>query len=138
MTHLELILVLQECPESPFFARDDYNLNENEARRQVLAFVERSNFDSHQPHEEVSPLKEKSQSLSVQNDLQQDGEENDSHVSVKIRELDDNADIEKPPEIDQVLQIEEEIKESPPCAKAKQSGDNDVLPVLSCQHLPLD
>ena len=29
MTHRELNLVLQECPESPYFARDDFQTSEN-------------------------------------------------------------------------------------------------------------
>ena len=32
MTHRELVTFLQELPESPFFARDDYCIGEVEAR----------------------------------------------------------------------------------------------------------
>ena len=32
MTHRELVSFLQELPESPFFARDDYRIGEVEAR----------------------------------------------------------------------------------------------------------
>ena len=58
MTHHQLMSVLQECPESPFFAKDDFNLTEIEARRLVLDFVERTNFNCHMPHIEASLSKE--------------------------------------------------------------------------------
>ena len=46
MTHLELNLALQQCPESPLFARDDYETTEAAARKLVLRFVERARYGS--------------------------------------------------------------------------------------------
>ena len=65
MTHKELNLVLQECPESPYFARDDFQTTENFARKLVLAFVERTNFDSHGPHIEAESAYESSYNKSL-------------------------------------------------------------------------
>lgn len=64
MTHQELNLVLQECPESPYFLRDDFETSYAFARKLVLAFVDRSNFDSHEPHHEADSSEESSQSPS--------------------------------------------------------------------------
>ena len=61
MTHRELNLVLQECPESPYFARDDYSTEEAEARKLVLEFVERAKFGCFSPLLEASSSKEGSQ-----------------------------------------------------------------------------
>ena len=58
MTHHQLMAVLQECPESPYFGRDDYNLTEDKARKLVLAFVERTNFNCHAAHIEVDSSNE--------------------------------------------------------------------------------
>ena len=60
MNHAELNLVLQECPESPYFARDDWRTNEEEARKLVLGFVEQSSFGSQGPLIEANPSKESS------------------------------------------------------------------------------
>ena len=65
MTHHQLMSVLQECPESPYFGRDDYNLTEEKARQLVLAFVERANFNSHAAHVEVDSSNENSSNLRV-------------------------------------------------------------------------
>ena len=46
MTHEELNLALQECPESPLFARDDYETTEAAARKLVIRFVERARYGS--------------------------------------------------------------------------------------------
>ena len=58
MNHMELVLTLQQCPESPYFARDDFNTTEAEARKLVLAFVERRSFSGHEPHLEANPSSE--------------------------------------------------------------------------------
>ena len=54
MTHRELNKVLQECPESPYFALDDFSTSEKEARSLVIAFVEHSSFNGHLPHLEAN------------------------------------------------------------------------------------
>ena len=73
MTHRELNLVLQECPESPYFARDDFQTSENFARRLVLAFVERTNFDSQGPLDEADSVFESSNGQSLGNLSQSKG-----------------------------------------------------------------
>ena len=67
MTHRELNLVLQECPESPYFARDDYETEEEEARKLVLEFVERAKFGNFHPLLEANSSKEGSQESVGQN-----------------------------------------------------------------------
>lgn len=64
MTSMELIIVLQECPESPYFARDDFETSELEARKLVLSLVERSNFSGHDPHLEANSSSESSSQAS--------------------------------------------------------------------------
>ena len=60
MTHLELNKLIQECPESPYFARDDWSTREDEAREIVVQFLDRSMFGNQAPHVEVSPSLEQS------------------------------------------------------------------------------
>ena len=73
MNHRELNLVLQECPESPYFARDDFETNCALARKIVLAFVDRSNFDCHEPHLEANSSKKSSQSPSIRQSIESIG-----------------------------------------------------------------
>ena len=54
MTHLELNQLIQECPESPYFTRDDWFTREDEAREIVVKFLEKSMFGNQGPHVEVS------------------------------------------------------------------------------------
>ena len=49
MSHAELNLVLQECPESPYFAKDDWRTTKQQARKLVLDFVGRVSFGSEGP-----------------------------------------------------------------------------------------
>ena len=65
MTHRELNLVLQECPESPYFARDDFQTTEDFARKLVVAFVDRTNFNSQGPLLEADSVYESSNSKSL-------------------------------------------------------------------------
>ena len=58
MTHQELNLTLQECPESPYFFKDNFETNEAQARRLVLAFVERARFGGHFPVRESTKSEE--------------------------------------------------------------------------------
>ena len=53
-------MLLQECPESPYFARDDFETTFELARNLVLEFVERSRFGSRQPLPEASQSNEQS------------------------------------------------------------------------------
>lgn len=59
MSHPELNLLLQECPESPYFATDDFETSEESARKLVLEFVERARFGYHAPLVEASQSQEK-------------------------------------------------------------------------------
>ena len=59
MSHPELNLLLQECPESPYFATDDFETSEESARKLVLEFIERARFGSHAPLHEASQSQEK-------------------------------------------------------------------------------
>ena len=66
MTHMELNLFLQECPESPYFARDDWQTDEPGARSLVLAFVEKAKFGSYEPLHEATPsIEERKDSGSI-------------------------------------------------------------------------
>ena len=49
-----------ECPESPFFATDNWLTGEDEARSLVLGLIEKSMFGVQAPHLEVSPSQEDS------------------------------------------------------------------------------
>ena len=60
MNHEQLNLLLQECPESPYFARDDYETTEEQARNIVLACIERARFGSEGPLREATPSNEES------------------------------------------------------------------------------
>ena len=60
MTHEELNRVLQECPESPFFVEDDWDTSETEARKAVLAMIEKARFGNFRPLREVSFCHEES------------------------------------------------------------------------------
>lgn len=60
MTHAELNQVLNDCPESPFFASQRLRSSEAEARDLVLRFVERAKFGDLLPHIEASPEEEQS------------------------------------------------------------------------------
>ena len=60
MTHQQLILVLQCCPESPYFATDGWEFDEARARHLVLGFVERANFGNFNPLHEATPSVEES------------------------------------------------------------------------------
>ena len=72
MSHLQLNRVLQECPESPYFNRDDFSTGETQARNLVLAFVERVHFGNLEPLPESSPSEEYSAAsvMSVEKDMQ--------------------------------------------------------------------
>ena len=65
MTHPELNLLLQECPESPYFATDDFETTEKSARQLVLEFVERARFGHHAPLVEASQSQEKQSLASI-------------------------------------------------------------------------
>ena len=58
MSHPQLNRVLQECPESPYFNRDDFSTGEAPARNLVLAFVEMVHFGNLEPLPESSPSEE--------------------------------------------------------------------------------
>lgn len=60
MNHEQLNLLLQECPESFYFARSDYETSEEQARNFVLACIERARFGSEGPLKEATPSKEES------------------------------------------------------------------------------
>ena len=60
MNHEQLNLLLQQCPESPYFAKDDFQTSEQQARNLVLAFVERARFGSEGPLREATPSNEES------------------------------------------------------------------------------
>ena len=59
LSHAELNRLIQECPESPYFVRDDFETSEESARKLVLEFVERARFGSHAPLAEASQSQEK-------------------------------------------------------------------------------
>ena len=106
MTHLELNLLLQECPESPYFGRDDLQTSEDEARDIVLRLVERSMFGNQEPHLEVSASKEQSNAScslerrefeAIQRASGSNDEAEDNQIQAQL--------------IQNGLQIEEEIKQ---------------------------
>ena len=64
-SHQELNLLLQECPESPYFAKDDFETTKEGAKRLVLGIIEGANAGALVPLPEASQSKEKSSSLLV-------------------------------------------------------------------------
>ena len=64
MSHMQLNIVLQQCPESPYFARDDFETTEAKARELIISLVERYNFSSHDSHKEANSSSESSSEAS--------------------------------------------------------------------------
>ena len=93
MSHAELNLLLQQCPESPYFARDDFETSEESARKLVLEFVERARFGYHEPLAEASQSQEKQSlaSFSVKNESANDSVEQRMIISLQ-KSLDEDAD----------------------------------------------
>ena len=60
LTHEELNLVLQECPESPYFATDEFETTKAQAKSLVLEMIDRAKFGDLQPLPEASQSQEKS------------------------------------------------------------------------------
>ena len=108
--------MLQECPESPYFARDDFSTEEDEARNLVLAFFERARFGSHTPLREATPscevsfLSSRSKSEEPIKSLNEDGE---PQLLAQEQQFADAAPASNDSRIEQELQIEEEVKQLP-------------------------
>ena len=86
MTHEELNEVLQECPESPYFTWDEFETTESQARKIVLAIVERARHGSYLPLEEADSFDEASHASIVVDDLGSDWEQNGRLAAASLQE----------------------------------------------------
>ena len=87
MTHKELNLVLQECPESPYFTWDKFETKENQARQIVLAFIERARYGRYLPLEEAESFEEVSHVSLLVGNPGSGAEQNEKLAAASLQEL---------------------------------------------------
>ena len=121
MSHRELNKVLQECPESPLFARDDFETSEKSARNLVVKFVEQANFDGHDPHLEVNSSEEQSM---AQSSAQGSVDHQNDQRNVNSLE-NDRAKLIMREDIDELNQIDQEVQDS---KKIEQKKHGSPMP----------